>query len=87
MQKILERPDFVRTDDMRSDLRRAHRISEILETERLRSVELESNRVAVKKARRAAPVRSTGGVHAAATGHSGSLDSSISAALAHLPDD
>jgi hypothetical protein len=84
MMQILQDPNFVRSNDPRTDAILANRIAQRAELYRLREIDQQR---AVEKARRAAPVRSTGGVHAAATGHSGSLDSSISAALAHLPDD
>jgi hypothetical protein len=84
MMQILQDPNFVRSNDPRTDAILVNRIAQRAELYRLREIDQQR---AVEKARRAAPVRSTGGVHAAATGHGGSLDSSISAALAHFPDD
>jgi hypothetical protein len=51
MLQIMQRPDFVRSTDARADLKRAHRLAEIFETDKLRSVE---------KAKRARPVDGTG---------------------------
>ena len=84
MMQLWERPDFVKTDDVYQDLRRANRIVELLDLDRLQNLERKS---AVEKAHRNAPVKSAGGIRTVASGRSGSLDSSISAALAHLPDD
>jgi hypothetical protein len=84
MAKLWNRKDFVKTGDTRQDLRRANRIVELLELDRLQNLERQN---AVQKAHRAAPVKSSGGMRTAASGRSGSLDSIISGATAHLSDD
>jgi hypothetical protein len=83
MMQLWERPDFVKTGDVYQDLRRANRIVELLDLDRLQNLERQS---AVEKAHRNAPVRSAGGMSAAA-GRNGSLDSLIASATSHIADD
>jgi hypothetical protein len=83
MAKLWTRPDFVKTGDTRQDLRRANRIVELLELDRLQNLERQN---AVQKAHRAAPVKSSGGMRTAAV-RSGSLDQILTSATAHLSDD
>lgn len=85
MAQIIKDPNFVKSNDMRADLRRANRIAELKEIESLRAAAEQKN--AISKARRAAPVRSAGGMRAAAPVRNSSLDSTLTAALAHMPDD
>jgi hypothetical protein len=84
MMQLWERPDFVKTGDVYQDLRRANRIVELLDLDRLQNLERQS---AVEKAKRAAPVKSSGGMRTAASGHSGGLDSIIASATSHIIDD
>ena len=83
MAQVLKRPDFVRSNDPIADARRAYRISELLEIEHLRGL---ANQTAVEKAKRAAPVKSSGGVRAPNEKSiiSGGLDSVINGAIARM---
>jgi hypothetical protein len=74
---------FVKTGDVRQDLRRANRIVELLELDRLQNLERQT---AVQKAHRAAPVKSSGGMKSAGS-HERGLDSVISRATSHITDD
>lgn len=75
MEAIMQRPDFVRTNDVRYDLHRANRLAEIFERERL---------LAVEKAQRAAPIKSSGGIKAQAPAQRSSLDGAVDSAVAAL---
>jgi hypothetical protein len=83
MAQLWNRKDFVKTGDTRQDLRRANRIVELLELDRLQNLERET---AVAKAKRAGPVAVSGGNRTAASGR-GSLDQILASATAHLSED
>jgi len=84
MAQILQHPNFVQTNDLRMDIRRANRIAELLDVHRLQEFERQSG---VEKAKRAAPVKVSGGIRTAASGRSDNLDSIIGNATSHIADD
>jgi hypothetical protein len=84
MAQIWQDPNFRKSGDLRTDVRTANQIAERYELYRLQEIERQS---AVEKARRASPVRAVGGMSVAAAKRGGGLDASLSAALAHMPDD
>lgn len=91
MAELLVHPNFVSTGDTREDVRRANRTAEIMARNNLTIKDWERHE-AVEKAKRAAPVKVSGGNRTASFGETGagshpSLDSILSTATSHLADD
>jgi len=78
MAKIMALPNFVRTADLRSDVRRANRIAELHELAAMQDAQKNQS---VEKAKRAAPIVSRGAKSVAQSTKSNGLDGAIAAAM------
>jgi hypothetical protein len=84
MMQVLNDPNFPKSNDPRENARRANQFVQRYEYYQFQEAQRQH---AIEKAKRAAPVKTSGGIRTAVSGRSGDLDSIIASATSHIAND